>query len=361
MYDPPAMNKIISKLLVLFLLVLVQQQSRASVQVMNICNNRLVRLEIHVTSGVAQSFLWSLGGGSYAGTLTDSFVNGVAYATPGSYLATCKITYTTGNTAIDSFLIVSVDRKVQNIPLKDTVICGSVKLTLDAGNSTQPLARYLWSPGGEITRTKTINTPGTYSVSVYTADQYSYNFSLCSNCFACDSQSKTVTVTQGAAATVDLGPDRFICNDNPITLDAGSGMSSYLWSPGNEITQTITVNIGGTYSVTIVNSDKCVGTDMVTFKDSCPMLIFVPNAFTPDVNGNNDIFIWKGNMKMKTYHLKIYNRWGQKMFETSDPAQGWDGIYNGKNAIPGVYCYLLDCVDGNEVRHVMKGNITLLE
>ena len=326
---------------------------------LNICTIRNLVLLVYTTQGKAVAWQWTLPGATYAGPLNDSVVSGVKYNTPGKYTATCKVTFSTGKDSNNVFIINAFDGSVQPIPLKDTVICGNVNLTLDAGNATQSLAKYKWTPGFQTTRTITASSAGSYGVSVITSDDYTYKPG-CAGCNACDSANKTIIVTAGAAATVNLGPDRFICNDNPITLDAGSGMTSYLWTPGGETTQTITINTGGTYTITIVNADKCKGTDIVTFKDSCPMLIFVPNAFTPDENGLNDIFIWVGNMKMKTYHLKIYNRWGQKMFETSDPTKGWDGKHQNKLAMTGVYAYLLDCVDTQENRHVLKGNITLL-
>lgn len=326
---------------------------------LNICTVRNLILTIYTVSGKAVAWQWSLPGATYSGPLNDSFVSGVKYNTPGNYTATCKVTFSTGKDSNNVFIINAFDGTVQPIPLRDTVICGNVNLTLDAGNATQTIARYKWTPGAQTTRTINVTSPQTYGVSVYTTDDYSYAPG-CVGCNACDSAFKQAVVTLGAPATVDLGPNRFICNDNPITLDAGSGYTSYLWTPGNETSQTITIAAGGTYGVTVENADGCRASDIVTFRDSCPMLIFMPNAFTPDENGLNDILIWKGNMKMKNYQLKIYNRWGQKMFDTEDPTKGWDGKYQGKNAIEGVYTYLLECVDTNENRHVLKGNISLL-
>lgn len=325
----------------------------------NMCTVRSLTLTIYTITGKAVAWQWTLAGATYSGPLNDSTVQGVKYNTPGTYTATCKVTFSTGKDTTHSFTINAFDGSVKNIPLRDTVICGNVNLTLDAGNQNQPLARYKWAPGGQTTRTITVNSAGTYTVSVYTVDDYSYAPG-CSGCLACDSASKQANVKAGAPASVNLGPDRFICNDNPITLDGGPGMVSYKWSPNNETSETITVNIGGTYGVTVVNSDNCSATDFVTFTDSCPMLIFMPDAFTPDDNGLNDILIWKGNMKMKTFSFKVYNRWGQKLFETEDPTAGWNGMYNGKYVFEGVYCYLLDCVDANELRHVLKGSITLM-
>lgn len=322
-----------------------------------ICKDvRNITFSIFTTQGKAVAWNWTLFGGSYSGTKTDSFCGPVAYNTIGTYSAECLVTFSTGKDSLHRFIVKVFDGTVKPIPLSDTTICGAVNLTLDAGNTGNPIIKYRWA-GGQTTRQLTVNQPGVYTVSVFTVDDYSYK---CVGCRACDSVTKSATVKLGAKPAVSLGPDRFICNDNPVTLDAGTDGITYLWTPTGETTQTISTAISGTYAVTVTNADGCKSTDQIFLKDSCPMYIFLPDAFTPDGNNINDSFIWKGNIKMKTYSLVIYNRWGQKMFESKDPSKAWDGYYKKKPCQEGVYAYLLECVDTREERHVLKGNLTLL-
>lgn len=322
-----------------------------------ICKDvRNITFTIFTQTGNAVAWQWTLIGGVHTGSKTDSSCGPVSYPNVGIFEANCRVTFSTGKDSLHRFIIKAFDGTVKPIPLRDTTICGNVNLTLDAGNAGNPIAKYLWTPGNQRTQSINVNTPGTYGVSVYTVDDYSYN---CNGCVACDSVYQQAVVKLGARPVVDLGPDRLICNDFAVTLDAGDDGTEYTWSNG-ETGRTISTSIAGTYTVSVKNADGCVASDVINLKDSCPMYIFMPDAFTPDANNLNDALKWVGNMKMTKFSMKIYNRWGQKVFETKDPLAAWDGFYKGKEAPEGVYAYLIECIDTNAIRHVLKGNITLL-
>ncbi len=323
-----------------------------------ICKDiRNIVFSIRTITGNAIAWQWTLTGTSFSGKLNDSVCGPVPYNTVGVFSATCLVTYSNAKDSLHKFNIKVFDGKVQMPNLRDTVICGAVSLTLDAGNTANSYVNYRWMPGGQTTRTININAPGIYGANVFTLDDFSYK---CTNCVACDSLTKQITITRGAKATVDLGPDRFICGDNPAILFAGAGFTDYTWQPNNEKTQSISVLISGYYSVSVTNSDGCRGYDEIFIKDSCPMYIFTPNAITMDGNALNEVFNWAGNMKMKTFHLEVFDRWGERMFQTEDAMKGWDGTYANEPVIQGVYWYLIKCVDTNDIRHFLKGTITVL-
>ncbi len=333
-------------------------KENSSQDTITICKDiRNIVFSIKTITGNAIAWKWTLTGTSFAGKTDDSICGPVPYNTVGIYLATCLVTFSGGKDSLNKFIIRVFDGKVQVPSMNDSVFCGSINLTLDAQNSSNPIAKYQWTPSGQKTRTINVTSAGIYGVSVYTVDDYSYQ---CTNCYACDSQSRQVNIALGAKASVNLGPDKFICGDNAVTLDAGAGYTSYSWQPNNETSQTISVLISGLYSVTVTNSDGCSASDQIFLKDSCPSYIFIPNAFTPDGNSINDIFNWAGNMRLKTFHLEIYNRWGQNIYQTDDAAKGWDGYYQNKPSPQGVYIYLLECRDTNGFRHHLKGTFTLL-
>jgi gliding motility-associated-like protein len=323
-----------------------------------ICKDvRNITFSIKTISGNATSWQWTLTGTFFSGKLNDSICGPVPYNTVGIFQATCLVGYSNQKDSLHKFIINVFDGKVQMPSLKDTVLCGPVNLTLDADNANNPLVKYKWLPNGQTSKTITINSPGTYLASVYTLDDFSYK---CTNCVACDSLTKQAVVTRGAKATVDLGPDRFICGDNPAILDAGAGYISYKWLPNNEASQSISVLSSGTYSVSVTNSDGCTASDDIFLKDSCPMYIFAPNAISADFNGSNDVFTWAGNIKIKSYSLRVFNRWGEILFETNDPNKVWNGSYKDELVFEGVYCYLIECRDTNDMRHTLKGTITVL-
>ena len=89
--------------------------------------------------------------------------------------------------------------------------------------------------------------------------------------------------------------------------------------------------------------------------------IFVPKAFTPNGDDNNDKFIVRG-ANIKEMHFIVWDRWGEKVYETSDIlALGWDGTYNGKESTPDSYAWYLEVTCGNGATYVYKGNVTLLK
>ena len=89
--------------------------------------------------------------------------------------------------------------------------------------------------------------------------------------------------------------------------------------------------------------------------------IFVPKAFTPNSDGNNDFFIVRG-LDIKEVYFVVWDRWGEKVYETNDPAaQGWDGTFNGKELTPDSYAWYLSVTCGNGEFYVSKGDVTLLK
>jgi hypothetical protein len=124
----------------------------------------------------------------------------------------------------------------------DTTICGQAVTTLDAGSFTS----YLWSPGNETTQTISAGT-GTYSVAVTDAN-------------GCNGTDE-ISIAASSSLTPVIAPPGPIslCTGNNVVLDAGSDYDTYLWSPGNETTQAITVTAAGDYSVTVTDNG-CSGT-----------------------------------------------------------------------------------------------------
>jgi len=96
----------------------------------------------------------------------------------------------------------------------------------------------------------------------------------------------------------------------------------------------------GHYMVEVISYEGCKSTDAVQVLWGGVTPFYLPNAFTPNGDGLNDIFgaIPKYDYVSK-YHLSIYNRWGQKMFECNDIDCGWDGTYQGNPATKGIYIY----------------------
>ncbi|HRP88539.1 MAG TPA: GEVED domain-containing protein [Edaphocola sp.] len=131
----------------------------------------------------------------------------------------------------------------------DTTICANAPITLNAG--TQPTgATYAWSNGAS-TQTISVNTAGTYTVTVADAG------GICT-------KSDTITIAVNPAPTVNLGADTTLCNGGPYVANAGGTANySYLWTPGGETSNTKTISTSGTYSVKVTNSMGCSASDTI--------------------------------------------------------------------------------------------------
>ncbi len=118
------------------------------------------------------------------------------------------------------------------------------------------------------------------------------------------------------------------------------------------------------YTVEATNADGCIDrTDVVVYviKPKCDESdIFMPNIFSPNNDGENDILSIRSNF-LESVELYVYNRWGQKVFETKDINYWWDGKFNGIDLAPDVYGYYfkVQCVDGKT--YAKKGNVTLIK
>jgi gliding motility-associated-like protein len=87
----------------------------------------------------------------------------------------------------------------------------------------------------------------------------------------------------------------------------------------------------------------------------------VPNAFTPNNDGRNEKFCLQGWARCNTaFNVMIFDRWGEKVFESSDPAFCWDGNYNGEKLSSGVFAYVINATFNNEDHVTKKGNITII-
>ncbi len=171
--------------------------------------------------------------------------------------------------------------------------------------------------------------------------------------------------------TVSISNDTTINAGGIAVLSAGGG-ATYSWQPATGLTctncasPTATPSVTTTYTVTVTGQNGCPQTAEVTISvltrpDRCSdgSEIFVANAFSPNGDGHNDRIAVQGN-NMRSVYWAIYDRWGEKVFETEDVSMGWDGTFRGKDMTTAVFVYYLNytCSDGNS--YTRKGNISLL-
>lgn len=279
---------------------------------------------------------------SEASTPTDTLSTSVALTVspgvPTKY-------YLHGLTLLDSVIVTIVNPPVLNLG-PDTAVCQDDSIIAIATEATA--IEYLWSTG-DTTDVLIIKEPGTYYVDV-------------SN-IGC-----TVTDTLEVLGPLDnpplsLGEDSLYCffYHDTLRLDAGEAFA-YIWSTG-ETSRYITVLVPDTYYVSITRENGCHRTASLEVNEACEPLVWIPNAFTPDGDGLNDVVGAYIN-NADRYSLEIMNRFGQRVFYTDVLGEAWDGKVEGKDAPIGVYVYRLNYHgldhEGSKFKGKQLGTITLI-
>ncbi len=173
----------------------------------------------------------------------------------------------------------------------------------------------------------------------------------------------TIAVVTTTSVTAYAGANATITAGNSTVLTATGG-GTYSWNTGatsNSITVSPTIT---TEYCVYVTDNNCIDSACITIYVEIPCTdLYIPNAFSPNNDGKNDILYVRGNC-IKEMRLIIYNRWGEKVFEYSGPemnsGQGWDGMYNGKKANTGVFVYTLEATLRDNTPFTKKGNISLI-
>lgn len=275
-----------------------------------------------LNSIIPGSYVWN------TGAITASYL----VSTSGLY--SVQVTDTFNCVVVDTIAITVTPLPTPDLG-NDTAICTGQTVQLNPGL----FDNYLWNTGAT-TSTITANAQGNYSVQV--------ELNKCFN-------SDTIAITVDELPLIGVGTDSVRCK---IVLDAGNPGASYLWNTG-ETAQIITATQSGTYSVAITKG-TCIVVDSITINGEVGGgLLYIPNAFTPDQNGLNEKFQPIGT-NIDQFSMVIYNRWGNKIFETNNFSQGWDGRINGSLVQEDVYVYVInytsDCLNGKQLKkqgHVM--------
>ena len=175
-----------------------------------------------------------------------------------------------------------------------------------------------------------------------------------------------VYVQQSGGGTFSLGADTLLCDGDTLYLNGGSNGT---WQDGTTAS-SYTVTAAGTYWVELINNcGKTSDSIVVTYQDCshdtivpAPIStdIFVPNAFSPNGDGQNDKFFVRGH-GIKNFTITVYDRWGEQVFQTSSQASGWDGKNSQGEFSQGVFVYHLTAVFVNGNSHSQKGTVSILK
>ncbi len=245
----------------------------------------------------------------------------------------------------------------------DTLICaeGIAQLHVVGGD---PGSTFTWSPETGLVG------QGTPDVSVGIPSTATFSVTVTSPAGCTWSDDITVFVSPIFGSSVGASVDQpIVLAGTTVQLSATptSGVT-YVWTPATEVSDPSiadpTAFITQTTTFQVVISDGiCTRSDSVTvtvYEMNCGEPdIFVPDAFTPNSDGNNDVLFVRGRF-IAHMELKIFDRWGELVFETTDKSKGWDATYKGKPVDPAVYVYWLEVTCGDGQEFFKKGNVTVI-
>lgn len=187
------------------------------------------------------------------------------------------------------------------------------------------------------------------------------------NCTA----AASFNITYDYVLSVQASPSTEINLGEEVQLTATANVDHsnvYSWTPA---LNTMCSNCASTkavpthdthYTVTVVDANGCSASDTTSVSVNSITDVFIPNAFTPNNDGNNDVYQLEGDLNTIEYlDFKIFNRWGELVYESMDHNFHWDGTYKGQPVDRGVYIYTMKVVFINGYKRDYKGSITVLK
>ncbi|HTE32009.1 MAG TPA: gliding motility-associated C-terminal domain-containing protein [Chryseolinea sp.] len=225
----------------------------------------------------------------------------------------------------------------------DRVICRTESTTLSI-DSTDMMV--LWS-NGSTAQTISTDHEGWYWAEVTDG-----------TCLMRDSTLVSYTPT---LPPLSLGDSVVICEDQIMMLDVSAWKGNYLWSTGSTWSEFVVAD-AGTYSVIVDNGCDRVTDEIVVERQSKCCDIYFPNVFTPNGDRLNDVFEITTESNIATYEFKVYNIWGQLVFQTDNPLEFWMGNHTDQSESDnGIYywtarykCAVLDKTFDKEVKGIVS-------
>ena len=296
------------------------------------------------------SFQWDLGDGTTStAPVLEHIYDGLG-TYPVELIITdhCLETIDTSNRDLMVTLRQAVDAE------QDTLVCEGETFSL--GATDLPGARYEWT--GPYNYFSEEQFPFVVNSLPEMSGQYAV-IGIISGCATFPAYTNIEVIPTPAP---NLGPDTIICTRGSLPVLNPGTFDSYLWQDGST-SANYTLAQEGTFSVEVMDIYGCVGMDTVMLREICPTRIYAPTAFSPNDDGRNDSFkIYGGDFL--TMRLTIFSRWGELLFESTDPEEAWDGTFKGKGMPEGIYVWQLEyegyAANGSTFVRADSGSFVLL-
>jgi len=314
----------------------------------------------------ATSFIWDFGDGSprdstNANPVTHSFVSAGTYTVK---LILADTNYCNYPDSTSATLRVAPLVKAQFVTPSDGCVPYSAVFT----NTSQAGQTFIWDFGDGSPLSNDFSPQHTYtSVGTYTVRMTAIDSSTCN---IIDSTRMNITVHPQPQAAFTFSPNPPVVPNKPTTFyNSSTGATHYVWlfGDGDSTVKNTQDTVMHQYQKTAsfnaclvaMNQFGCADTSCAQVQTLVNPLLDVPNAFTPGRFGQNSVVKVQG-FGIGSILFRIYNRWGQLIFETNNPNQGWDGTYRGIPQPMDVYAYTVEATFFDGTRTTKKGDITLI-
>lgn len=333
--------------------VIVHVTDRVSLQVMpdtTICSGDTIRLNL-VSDGLR--YTWSP-----AAQVIDATIQTPLAVTPAT--TTYQVLAEIGSCSATGAVTVTTVPYPVAYAGSDTTICFQSQVQLNAGTDG---SSFTWSPQSTLFNTTSLNPlafPATTTTYILTA----YDTKGCPK-----PGTDAVTVTVLPDIKANAGNDTAVVTGQPVQLNATGGVR-YQWSPSTGLSSATSASpvalftspsAGIRYKVQVFNEAGCADSAFVTVKvyNTKPS-VFVPTAFTPNGDGLNDLLRPVAAGMQRIEYFRVFNRWGQLVFNTSATGAGWNGFHNGQQQATGVYVWMIRAVDYTGAPFEQRGTVTLI-
>ncbi len=287
-----------------------------------LCDTKTLSYNFNVTNA---TYLWNTGSQNNQFTIT----------TPNTYSLTIT---QLGCSKSDSITVNYRPLPVVDLG-KDTILCeGSTQLL----NAANPGASYVWQNNSTLAN-QLISKAGNYFVKV-----------ILSGCQVND----TINIQYKSKPQFFLGNDTFLCRGQqlilkPLVKEGGT----YFWQD-RSTQDNFRVTDPGTFRLSVTNNCGFETDEIIIKAGLCSLEI--PNSFTPNNDGLNDLFRVKYPEFIKHFNMVVYNRWGQQIFATNNPQTGWDGSFKGIQQPAGAYTWTIQLTDFENHTKAASGSIILI-
>ena len=266
-----------------------------------------------------------------------------------------------GCSELDSFRVIPVDTRYR-IEGKDR-LCPGTDGFIQFIPENSHRYKVNWSPGS------IVNSPNSERVIVKPIDTTIYYIDFVNEYGCAYRDSFQVNISKFEPPLEAYAEDDTIFLSQSTVLHVNRGYKNYIWVLNYDLscstcTDPIAMPKASTrYTVKATNEDGCEESTDVTvivIRPNCDESdVYIPNIFSPNGDSKNDEFRIQSNF-VKKVHMEIYNRWGQKVFESDNPSVGWDGKFEGRELPPDVYGYFFSVLCIDEKEYFKKGNVTLV-